>query len=665
MTLNPAQRAAVDHGHGPLLINATAGSGKTRTITERTAALLERGVDPQRLLLVTFTNKAAREMKERIAKLVGNDLAKAIWAGTFHSVCRRLLRSFPDDVQREGRTADFSIYDDDDSLGCVKGAMNELLIDPKKVKPGDLREFISRQKADGMLPADLDVGDTNGDDLATMQYQVWKRYEAILRSNNAYDFDDLLNVTMRTSESDTEVGRVLRTKWTHVLVDEFQDTSEVQFRLVQAWAHTRNLTVVGDINQSLYAWRGANPENILDFQRKHFPEAKVVDMKTNYRSTKRIVTFANAFIENGDAEAARDEGEPVHIQGFPDEDAEARFVADGIQARLRSGVPTGECVVLYRNHVLSRAIEDQLRNRGIRYDIVGGTTFYERRVVRDILSYLRLIINPESNIDFERVVNTPPRGLGDKAVAKIRERARERGVSMTRAVTAALAEGVITGKPKDSIQRFMLLLKHAHEDLQTRPASVVASNLLLASGYKEFLEGRVEKLKGERKHAEAEKAFRDVEHIEAVVAAITAYEKRTSKPTLQGYLDEVALITAQDDAKGDKVLLSTIHGYKGLEADAVWVIGFEDGILPPRNTVDPSEERRVAFVACSRARKYMTVTYAEERMRYGKTERTGSSPFLESIQEGCFYWPGRLTDVALKAIMEDSKQLSKAMFDYR
>lgn len=644
MSLNPAQRAAVEHGSGPLLINATAGSGKTRTITERTASLLQRGVDPQRLLLVTFTNKAAREMKERIAKLVGQDLANALWAGTFHSVCRRLLRSFASDAPREGRTADFSIYDEDDTLGCVKGAMNELLLDTKTFKPQELREFISRMKANGLEPADI-ANEANGDDLAVAQYQTWKRYEAILRANNAFDFDDLLNVAMRAAESESDTGEMLRKKWTHVLVDEYQDTSEVQFRLVRAFAATRNVTVVGDINQSLYAWRGAKPDNILDFAKTHYPDAAVVDMKTNYRSTKRIVTFANAFVENGDAEAAKDEGEAVVVRGFRDEDAEARFVADDIQARMRKGVPSGECVVLYRNHVLSRAIEDELRNRGVRYDIVGGTTFYERKVVKDVLAYLRLIANPESNIDFERVVNQPPRGLGDKAVAKIRERAREKGISLTKAVNAAVAEEVITGKPRESIQRFMFTLKHAHADLQTRPASSVASDLLTATGFRKFLADRVEKLVKERKHADAEKAQRDVEHIEAVVAAIGAYEKRTSKPSLQGYLDEVALITAQDDAKGDKVLLSTIHGYKGLEADCVWVIGFEEGICPPRSAIgDPqatAEERRVAFVACSRARKYMAVTYAEERMRYGKFEQTGSSSFLDLVDESCRFWPER------------------------
>jgi len=642
MSLNPAQRAAVEHGSGPLLINATAGSGKTRTITERTASLLERGVDPQRLLLVTFTNKAAREMKARIAKLVGQDLANALWAGTFHSVCRRLLRSFASDAHREGRTADFSIYDEDDTLGCVKGAMNELLLDAKTFKPQEIREFISRMKAHGHEPADI-AKEANGDDLAIAQYQTWKRYEAILKGNNAFDFDDLLNVAMRAAESESEVGEMLRKKWTHVLVDEYQDTSDVQFRLVRAFAASRNVTVVGDINQSLYAWRGAKPDNIIDFAKTHYPDAAVVDMKTNYRSTKRIVTFANAFVENGDAEAAKDEGEAVVVRGFRDEDAEARFVADDIQARMRKGVPSGECVVLYRNHVLSRAIEDQLRNRGIRYDVVGGTTFYERRVVKDILAYLRLIANPESNLDFERIVNVPPRGLGDKAVAKIRERGREKGISLTKAVNAALAEGVITGKPAESVQRFMLTLKHAHADLASKPSSTVADCLLTATGYRKFLSDRVEKLKSDKKHADAEKAQRDAEHIEAMVAAIAAYENRTSKPTLQGYLDEVALITAQDDAKGDKVLLSTVHGYKGLEADCVWIIGFENGILPPENSTptEVDEEKRVAFVACSRARKYMAVTYADERMRYGKWKITGPSDFLSLVDEGCFYWPER------------------------
>lgn len=640
MSLNPAQQQAVDHGDGPLLINATAGSGKTRTITERTAALLRRGVDPQRLLLVTFTNKAAGEMKERIAKIVGSDLASKLWAGTFHSVCQRVLRSLESDTHREGRTKGFSIYDEDDTLGCVKGAMAELNIDPKTVSAKDLREFISRAKSNGLTPNDVEVAE--GDDLADMQRSVWQRYEIILRANNAYDFDDLLNVTMRIAEGSDEVARLLRTRWQYVLVDEYQDTSEVQFRLVKALAKSRNLSVVGDINQSLYAWRGAKPDNILDFAKTHYPDAKVVDMKTNYRSTANIVRFANAFVVNGDAEAAKGDGEKVIVRGFRDEDAEAVFVADGIEARIKAGHSAGECVVLYRNHVLSRAVEDQLRRRGIRYDVVGGMSFYERKVVKDILAYLRLIANPESNLDFERVVNIPPRGLGDKAVAKIRERARERGVSLSRGVQAAIAEDVVTGKPRESLSRFFYLLKHANEDLEKRPASVVADGLLSSTGYRKFLDERIEKLKREKKHSDAEKAERDREHIEAVVAAIAGYEQRVSKPSLQGYLDEVALITAQDDAKGDKVLLSTVHGFKGLEADAVWVIGFEHGILPSsRDDSDTDEDQRVAFVACSRARKTMTVTYAHERMRYGRYEHTGPSEFLDMVDEDCRDWPER------------------------
>lgn len=641
MSLNEAQRRAVNHGAGPLLINATAGSGKTRAITHRAASLLERGVDPRRLLLVTFTNKAAKEMKERIAAIVGKQQADAIWAGTFHSVCCRLLRSFDDDRSREGRKKDFSIYDEDDSLGCVKGAMSELNIDPKKTKPQDLRDFISRCKSEGMTPEDLRDVDAS-DDLASDQRSVWVRYEQILKGNNAYDFDDLLNVTMRIAEARDSVGESLRRKWTHVLVDEYQDTSEVQFRIVKAFASSRNLSVVGDINQSLYAWRGAKPQNIIDFARIHFPDAVVVDMKTNYRSTRNIVTCANAFVVNGDAETGNGTGEKVLIRGFRDEDEEARFVASSIEDRIRMGTPASECVVLYRNHVLSRAIEDELRNRGFRYDIVGGITFYERKVVRDALAYLRLLVNPDSNLDFERVINNPPRGLGDKAVAKIRERARERGVSFSRGVQAALAENVVTGKAYENLNRFFYLYKQAAEMLQTKPASEVADYVLTHSGYRKMLHDKVERLKSERRHADVEKAQRDMEHVEALVAAIGAYERRVSKPTLSGYMEEVSLITAQDDAKGDKVLLSTIHGYKGLEADAVWVIGFERGILPSAD--DPQtveEEKRVAFVATSRARKWMTITYANERMRYGKYQPTGSSEFLDMIAKDCSDWPER------------------------
>lgn len=653
MSLNKAQQRAVDHGDGPLLINATAGSGKTRAITQRAASLLSRGVDPSRLLLVTFTNKAAKEMKERIAGIVGKAKADAIWGGTFHSVCCRLLRSFDSDASREGRKRDFSIYDEDDSLGCLKGAIGELGLDPKKSKPQDLREFISRAKCEGFSPEDLADVDAS-DELASVQRAVWMRYEQILRGNNAFDFDDLLNVVMRAAEGRDSVGEWLRSKWTHVLVDEYQDTSEVQFRIVKAFATSRNLSVVGDVNQSLYAWRGARPQNILDFARLHYPEAVVVDMKTNYRSTKNIVACANAFIVNGDAETGNQSGGKVLIRGFADEDCEARFVASAIEDRIQMGTKPSECVVLYRNHVLSRAIEDELRNRGLRYDIVGGITFYERKVVKDALAYVRLLANPESNLDFERVINNPPRGLGDKAVAKIRERARERGISFSRGVQAALAENVVTGKPHESLTKFFYLYRQAAEMLSSGPASAAADFLLTASGYRKMLHDKVERLKSERRHADVEKAVRDMEHVEAFVAAIAAYERRVSNPTLAGYLEEVSLITAQDDAKGDKVILSTIHGYKGLEADAVWVIGFEHGVLPSAEDAQTiEEEKRVAFVACSRARKWMALTYAKERMRYGKYQPTGPSGFLDMVSEDCSDWPERDAEKKLNAPRDD------------
>lgn len=644
MSLNAAQTRAVEHGEGPLLINATAGSGKTRAITHRTASLLERGVDPSRILLVTFTNKAASEMKARIAQLVGAARANKIWAGTFHSVCCKLLRTFEHDHSRDGRKKDFSIYDQDDALGCVKGAMGELNIDPKKVKPGDLQEFISKEKSDGRTPEDLRVDAADG--LASDQKAIWQRYESILRGNNAFDFDDLLNVVMRAAEGRDSVAEMLCGKWSYVLVDEFQDTSDVQFRIVKAFsAKTQNLSVVGDVNQSLYAWRGARPQNILDFSSVHFPKAVVVDMKTNYRSTENIVECANAFITGGAAETVNSRGAKVLIRGFRDADEEARFVASAIEDKIRQGHLASECVVLYRNHVLSRAVEDELRNRGVRYDIVGGITFYERRVVRDALSYLRLLVNPDSNLDFERVINNPSRGLGDKAVSKIRERARESGVSFSRGVQGALAAGVVTGKPHENLTKFFYLYRTAARMLDDAPASEVADFLLTQSGYRKMLKDKFEKLKEEGRHADTEKAERAMHHVDAVVEAVASYERRVSQPTLSGYLEEVSLITASDNAKGDKVILSTVHGYKGLEADSVWVVGFEANILPPNVAPDTvEEEKRVAFVATSRARKSMTLTYAEERMRYGKWETTGPSMFLELISEECSDWPERDAD---------------------
>jgi len=639
--LNPAQLAAVEFGDGPLSIAAGAGSGKTRVITHRIAKMLGRGVVPARILAVTFTNKASSEMRHRIAKLVGEDKAARLWMGTFHSVACRLMRSFPPE-HLEGRKTGFSIFDENDTERCVKAAIKELELDPKRVKFGDHRGKISKGKCRALRWQDIDDRD---DDLAAEAKAIWRRYEEILIANNAFDFDDLLNVAMRAIESESELGLRLRAKWDYVLVDEFQDTSNVQCRIVLALSTKRNVTVVGDLDQALYSWRGAEPDNIVAFSRDHFKEAVSVDLLENYRSTRSIVECSNAYRKVGQARTNNSLGEKVIVRGFGDENAEARFLSQAIMARIAAGTPPSECAVLYRARHLSRAIEDELRNRGIRYQVVGGVGFYERKVVKDCLSYLRLAINQDSDLDFERIINLPARGLGDAAISKLRQKSRQLGRSLAATVQAALSEGVLNGKGEAGLTRFFHMYRAAEKTLGERSPGYLtrlAAQLIDGSGYRAHLTDQLNKYLSDKKIDEAKKAEQDALHIDQVIGAVDAYEKRVSEPTLEGYLQEVSLITSQDDMKGGKVTLSTIHGAKGLEWDAVWLAGCEAGVMPSAFLdADPEEERRVCFVACSRPRHALTITYAEERFKEGKPMVTGPSVFLDWLPVEFSEWPVR------------------------
>lgn len=646
--LNPAQREAVEHGDGPLLIAASPGSGKTACATSRVAKLLERGVSAHRILLLTFTNKAANEMRERVVKYVGAD-AKRVVAGTFHSVCVRLLRGFESDALRDGRKKDFSIYDGDDSEGCVKMAISELELDKKEFKASEFREKISLAKANALTWQDM----PEDDDLAIIGKRIWQRYEEILKHNNALDFDDLLNVVMRRAEADDDCGRALRQRFTHVLVDEYQDTSHVQFRLVKALGSSRNISVVGDPNQAIFSFRAADPKNIRDFA-KEFPDAKVVHLATNYRSSKNIVSTFNSLVPEGFATTDNPVGDRTLIRSFGDDAAEARFVVAGILNKIANGTPPGEIAVLYRIHALSRSIEEELRRQGQRYQLVGGMGFYERKVVKDSMAYLRLISNPDSDLDFERIINEPARGLGEKAVAKIRERARNAGKSLSAGVEDALASGLITGKAYEGLQRFYYVMKQVREVAEGTShgrLAAAANHLLTATGYRLSLETKFNRFKKERKAAEAEKVVQDKYNLEQVVAAVDAYEKRVEKATLQGYLEEVSLISAQDDLGGAKITLATGHSTKGLEFDAVWVVGFERGMLPfalAATEAEQEEEGRLAYVMCSRPRKWLTISYCDERFLRGRIETTGPSEFLDRIPVECSIWRER--DEKLEAL---------------
>ncbi|MSO37441.1 MAG: ATP-dependent helicase [Acidimicrobiia bacterium] len=659
MSLNASQQAAVDHGEGPVLIDACPGSGKTRTLTHRVASLVARGVPPNRILLVTFTNRAAKEMVSRIGKLVPNGQAKEVCAGTFHAICLRLLRGFECDAQREGRKAGFSVYDESDTVGCVGAAIGELGLDKATLQKSYWRSRISSWKSRGWVWQDCRDDAADAADAAGYGKLIWERYEEILRHNGAMDFDDLLNVVMRRAEARDELGSSLRSRWSYILVDEVQDVNDVQARLIKALASpARNVAAAGDVFQSVYSFRGANPQHIKSFASETYPDAKVIQLSDNYRSTQNIVACFNSLVDGAHALSRAELGDKVVISGFRDASAEARSVVSAIKKKINSGTPPDECAVLYRVHALSRAIEDELRHCGISYKVFGGLNFYDRKVVKDAMAYLRLISNPDSDLDFERIVNEPPRGVGQKTVDKVRLQARLAGKSLSAGLGDAIASGEITGKAQDGLRNLFYLCKQSREvleDSQDKAISRMADFMFTASGYRSALEAKRKKYEGERKAAEAERVEQDRLNFDAVVDAVAAYEERVESPSLAGFIDEVALLSAQDESAGDKVSLMTCHSAKGLEFDAVWAVGFERGILPfamAKTKEDLEEEARIAYVMCSRPRKMLALSYCDERMLYGKMVSSGPSPLLGRIPVGCSAWRDR--DDKLSRLARDS-----------
>jgi len=653
VTLNPAQKQAVDHHEGPLLVMAGPGSGKTRVVTHRTAKLIERGISPSRIMLVTFTKKAAGEMRGRLKKLVGGDGAKAIWCGTFHALSARMLRSFEDDRLRQGRGRDFIIYGPSDGESVVKLIASELELEKEDYKPADMREFISRCKSAALSPDDVDISDERGERGERMR-DIWLGYEAALKRANAFDFDDLLLVVMRLAESDTAVGRGMRNRFSHVLVDEYQDTNVVQFRLTRAFAEgSGNICVVGDHRQSIYGFRGADHRNILAFG-QNFPGATVVDLDENYRSSPQIVACFNAIIDGSAMRTPNAGFELVDIRSCADQEREADKVASDILAKIRRrGVPPTELAVLYRVHALSRAIEDRLRNAGVPYQIVGGTSFYDRAEVRNILSYLRLVDNPQSDVDFTRVVNVPPRRIGAKILGRVSRLAE--GGQLWAAAERLLLDASFKGAGRDGLQRFVLALrqaKRAHDELRAlgpgqdadgrdRSLAAVTRQLIDASGYRAYLEKKLREYEGQKRAPAADKISAKIRNIEEVASAVAAYEARVKEPTLAGFLEEVSLLSDQDKLVDGKVSLMTIHASKGLEFDAVWLIGAEKGFLPSARATTESEieeEDRLAFVACSRARKWLSITYCDRRLVYGEERDRWPSPFLERLPVEASMW---------------------------
>jgi DNA helicase II / ATP-dependent DNA helicase PcrA len=625
--LNEPQREAVLHAEGPLLILAGAGSGKTRVLTHRIAQLVGSGqARPGEILAITFTNKAAQEMRERVQGLVGGR-ARAMWVMTFHSACARMLRA---DAEKLGYTRGFTIYDEQDSLRLVKNCIEELDVDPKRFAPRGIRRQISDAK-NQLLDAEayrLKVSSFFEQTAA----DVYDLYEPRLHAANAMDFDDLLFRCVNLLELFEEVRERYRRAFRYVLVDEYQDTNRAQYRWLQLLCEEhRNLAVVGDDDQAVYGFRGADIRNILDFERD-WPDAHVVKLEQNYRSTQTILNASNSVIANNRSRKVKTlwsdlgEGDPVHVRELDDEHAEARFVVSEIERLVDEGASRDDIAVFYRTNAQSRVLEDMLVRYGVSYQVIGGTRFYERAEIKDALAYLTLLVNSSDTVAFGRIVNSPRRGIGQTSQARITGHANTLGEPVWDVAAQPEAiPGLGTAAVK-AVGRFMSVM----ERLRERVDGGAGVGDLLHETLEET--GYTEALQAERT---VESQVR-LENLEELVGVGREYDATSEEPSVEEFLQQIALFSEQDNLRDEQglVTLMTLHNAKGLEFDTVFIIGMEEQVFPHSRAVeagDLEEERRLAYVGITRARRELYLTSARARALFGNRDWNLRSRFIDEI----------------------------------
>ncbi|HVJ16594.1 MAG TPA: UvrD-helicase domain-containing protein [Polyangiaceae bacterium] len=638
--LNRAQQEAVTTLSGPLLVLAGAGSGKTRVITFRIAQLIRHGAVANRILAVTFTNKAAREMKERAMGLLGRRKKgeKGPEISTFHSLCVRILRRHATTL---GYPAEFAIYDRGDQETLARNALRDIRVGHEKLRPGDLLAQIGNWKNLGIRAEQAEeIADKPNAQLAAMAYV---RYQAGLRASGAMDFDDLLLKTEELFDKHPEARYAEASRFDHLLVDEYQDTNNLQYRIMRALGERhRNVCVVGDDDQSIYGWRGAEVAHILNFS-KDWPEAKIIRLEENYRSLAPILEYANTLIAHNSnrhgkvLRATREGGSPPRTLRFEDEVAEAETVVREIQQRIQGsehGVRTSpsDIAVLFRTNEQPRAFEVELRRARVPYVLVGGMSFYDRKEIKDVLSYLRVLANPADEVSLLRIINTPARGIGTGAIETMVEKAVEQGIPLWQLLPQVPSDGDIQHHTGERVEGFRRLMESYRARLGTEPLAPMVSELMQKIEYKSELE-RVYKNAGE---PEAR-----MQGVEEFVNSIALYEQRAEQASLLGFLEEVALSGREDEKDDDKrerhaITLMTLHSAKGLEFPHVYMVGMEEGILPHgRSIVDGrsiDEERRLAYVGVTRAQETLTLTFTRQRMKWGKPKPSIPSRFLMEMR---------------------------------
>ena len=632
-TLNEDQKKAVFQTEGPVLILAGAGSGKTRTLTHRIAYMIEEnGVNPWNILAITFTNKAAGEMRERVDKIVGFG-AESIWVSTFHSTCVRILRRYAD---RLGYDNHFAIYDTDDQKAIIKDICKRLQIDTKNIKERALMGAISSAK-DELISPDEYALNTFGDFRKQKIAQAYREYQEALKKSNAMDFDDLIMKTVELFKACPEVLDSYQKRFKYIMVDEYQDTNTAQFELIRLLAASHhNLCVVGDDDQSSYKFRGANIRNILDFE-KVYPEAEVIRLEQNYRSSQNVLDAANAVIRNNKGRKDKTlwtdqgEGNRIHFRQFDNAYEEAEFIADDIARKKREGmVEYGDVAVLFRTNAQARLIEEKMIISGIPYDVVGGTNFYARREIKDLLAYLKTIDNGRDDLSVKRIINVPKRGIGATTIAKVQDYADMREISFYDALRQA-DEIMGLGKAIEKIRQFVTMIQSFRSKLEYYGLEDLINDVIKTTGYLQELEA-----------SDEEDAENRIENIDELVSKVVSFEESHDRPTLGEFLEEVALVSDIDRVEegSNRVLLMTLHSAKGLEFPHVYMAGMEDGIFPSYMTIvsdDPDEieeERRLAYVGITRAKEDLTLCYAKLRMVRGETQMNAISRFVKEIPEG-------------------------------
>jgi DNA helicase-2/ATP-dependent DNA helicase PcrA len=625
--LNPAQREAVERTEGPLLVVAGAGSGKTRVLTYRVAHLISAaGAEPNEILAITFTNKAAAEMRSRVEGMMG-DVARRIWLMTFHAACGRILRR---EAPRLGYKTNFTIYDQADQVRLVKACLDELERDPKRFVPRGIHNQISAAKNQLVNPAEYRNRVQSFYDQTVAD--VYELYQRRLFASNAVDFDDMLMLTVDVLERFPEALEKWQKAFRYVLVDEYQDTNHAQYRLLQLLAGKhRNLCVVGDPDQSVYAFRGADIRNIMEFERD-FPDAHTVALEQNYRSTNRILRAANGVIVHNRERKEKElfselgEGEPVEVIEVEDEHAEARFVAARIAALVEEGLSNDEIAVFYRTNAQSRVLEDVLVRQGVAYQVIGGPRFYERAEVKDVIAYLQVVDNPFDAVSLQRIANRPRRGIGDASLARLQTYANAQGISLWEALEFPEEAGLGTAQARavNGLRTLLLSLQSGALEL---PVAELVERVLDRSGY-------VEALEAER----TIEAQGRIENLQELVGVAQEYQSTASEPSLSSFLQEISLYADQDALREQQslVTLMTLHNAKGLEFRAVFMIGMEEGIFPHSRSLEEGsleEERRLAYVGMTRAQERLTLIHASARSLYGSRSYNLPSRFLDELPD--------------------------------